>query len=82
MYGAEACGKQNVEKGVIRTRNKVYRPPLPCTYKGMEISENLNDGMEWVFRDYSISLNQSKDPLPPNNDVVGFYVQSILAHLS
>ena len=30
--------------------------------------------MEWVFIDYEISLNKAKDPLPPMNDVVEFYV--------
>ena len=42
---------------------EVYRTPLPSTYKKTEISEDLNDGMEWVFRDYVISLKQSKDTL-------------------
>ena len=31
--GAEACGKNPIEKGVIRIRKKVYKPPLPSTYK-------------------------------------------------
>ena len=30
--------------------------------------------MEWVFIDYVIYLNQSKDPLPPRGDVMGFDV--------
>ena len=30
--GAEACGKPPVEKGVICTRKKFYRTPLPSTY--------------------------------------------------
>ena len=32
--------------------------------------------MEWVFKDYRRSLNQSKEPLPPRDDVVGFYVMT------
>ena len=40
-----------IEKGVMSTGKKVYRPPLPSTYKETELSEDLNDGMEWVFRD-------------------------------
>ena len=36
----------------------------------MKLSEDLNDGVEWVFRDYGISLKQSKDPLPPRDDVM------------
>ena len=37
-------------------------------------AENLNDGMECVFRYYGRSLNQSKDPLPPRDDVMEFDV--------
>ena len=36
--GAEARRKTPTEKGVIRTGKKVYRPPLPSTYKETEIS--------------------------------------------
>ena len=32
--------------------------------------------MEWVFRDYGRSLNQSKEPLPPRDDVMEFDVQT------
>ena len=32
--------------------------------------------MEWVFRDYRISLNQSKDPLPSRSDVLEFDVRT------
>ena len=32
--------------------------------------------MEWVFRDYRISLNQEKDPLPIRDDVVEFDIQT------
>ena len=28
---------------------RIYRPPLPSAYKEMELPEDLNDGMEWVF---------------------------------
>ena len=48
---AEACGKNPTEAGVICTGKKVYRNPLPSTYKETELSDNLNDGMEWVFID-------------------------------
>ena len=58
----EACGKTPKEKGVIHTGKKVYRPPLPSTCKEMELLEDLNDGIEWVFIDYRISLKQGKDP--------------------
>ena len=44
-----------IEKGVIITKKEVYRPPLLSTYKETEISNNLNNYMEWVFRDYRIS---------------------------
>ena len=42
----------HIEKGVIRTKKIFYRTPLPPTYKETELSEDLNDGMEWVFRNY------------------------------
>ena len=64
--------EKNIENGGIRTGKKVYRAPLPSTYKETEVSEELNDGMEWVFRDYRRSLNQAKDPLPPMYDVIEF----------
>ena len=34
--------------------------------------EDLNNGTEWVFRDYRISLNQAKHPLPPRDSVMEF----------
>ena len=71
---ADACGKPPTEKGVIRKRKKVYMPPLPSTYKETELLDDLNDGMEWVFRDYEISLKQAKDPLQPRYDVMEFDV--------
>ena len=42
----------------------------------MEISDNLNDGMEWAFRDYGISLKQANDLLPPRDAVMEFDVQN------
>ena len=57
-------------KGVIRTGKKVYRPPLPSTYKETEISEELNDGMEWVFRYYRRLLNQTNEPLSSRDDIM------------
>ena len=79
--GAEACVKPPTEKGVICTGKKVCRPPLPYTYKETELSEDLNYGTEWAFRDYGRSLNQSKDPLPPRNDVMEFDVQTNTKYL-
>ena len=49
---------------------------MPPTYKETEISEDLNDGMEWVFRDYGRSLNQEKYPLPHRDDLMEFVVRS------
>ena len=49
--GEEACGKTSTKKEVICTGKKVYMPPLPYTYKETELSEDLNNGSEWVFRD-------------------------------
>ena len=51
-------------------------PPLPSTYKETELSEDINNGVEWVFRDYWTPLKKSKDPLPPRDDVVKFYVKN------
>ena len=47
----EAYREPPSETGVIHTGKKVYRPPLPYTYKETEILEDLNDGIECVFRD-------------------------------
>ena len=69
---SDACRKTLTEKGVIRTGKKVYMPPLPYTYKENELSEDLNDGMEWLVREYGISLNQAKDLLPPRDDMMEF----------
>ena len=51
---AEACRENIPENGVVRTGKKLYRNPLPSTYKETELSEDLNDGMEWVFRDHRV----------------------------
>ena len=61
-------------KGVILTGKKFYRPPLTSTCKETELSEDLNDGMEWVFRDYGRPLNQANDPLSPRYYLIEFYV--------
>ena len=55
---------------MICTGKKVYRNPLPSTYKETELLEDLNDGMEWVLRDYGTSLKKTKDPLPPRYDII------------
>ena len=59
--GAEACGENPTEKGVIRRGKKLYRPPLPSTYKETKLLEDLNDGMEWfqILRDL---LESSRGP--------------------
>ena len=74
--GAESCGKPCIEKVFIRTEKKVYWPPLPSTYEETELSEDLNDGMEWVFRYYGRSLKQKKDPLPPRDNLMEFNVRT------
>ena len=63
-------GNPPPEKGVIYTRKKVYRHPLSSTCKEKQLLEDLNNGMEWVFIFYRISLKQAKYSLPPRNDVV------------
>ena len=68
--GRRYAGVNPTEKGVISTVKKVYRPPLTFTYKETYLSQDLNNGMEWVFIDYGIFLKQVKDPLPPRDNVV------------
>ena len=72
----DKCSEQEMtlEKGVIRTGRKIYRPSLLSTYREPELSEDLNDRMEWVFRDYGRSLKRTKEPLPPREDIVEFEV--------
>ena len=70
MQGWRHAGKNHIEKGFICIGKKFYRPPLPYTYKRKELSEDLNNVMEWVFRDYGISSNQEKYPLPHRDDVM------------
>ena len=55
---------------------KFYRTQLPSTYKEKILSEDLNDGMEWVFRDYRRSFKHSKNPIPPRDSVMEFDVQT------
>ena len=78
---AEASGKITPEKGDILTGKKFYRSPLPSTYKEMELLEDLNDGLEWVFRDYGIYFRQVKDTLPPRDDVREFLVRNNTKYL-
>ena len=37
-------------------------PPLTYTYKETELSEDLNDGMEWMLRDYGRSFKKQSTP--------------------
>ena len=43
--------EKSTEKGVIHTGKKVYRPPIPSTYKEIELLKYFNNGIEWVFID-------------------------------
>ena len=58
----------------------MYRPTLTSTYKETGLPEDLNDGMEWVFRDYGRSLNQEKYILPPRDGVMEFEVRTNTKH--
>ena len=51
-------------------------PPLPSTYKETELSEELNYGIEWVFRYYRSSVKQAKNPLPPRENVMKFNLRT------
>ena len=73
---AEAYGSKHPEEGVIWTGKKVYMPQLPSKNKEVELSEDLNYGMEWVLRYYGGSLKQEKDHLPPRDDVAEFDVRT------
>ena len=42
----------------------------------MDLSEDLNNGMECVFIYYGRSLKQKKYPLPPRDDVMEFNVKT------
>ena len=55
---------------------KVYRPTIPSINNETEILEDLNDGTEWVFRDYGRYLKQTKDPLPPRDYIMEFDVRT------
>ena len=72
----DTCGKNPIEKGVVCTGKKFYRPALPSTYKETGISEDLNSGMEWVFRDYGRSLKQKNNPLPTREYMIKCDVQT------
>ena len=56
--------------GLYAQRANSTGPKLPYTYKVTELSEDLNYGMDWVFRYYGISLKQSKDTLTPRESMV------------
>ena len=38
--------------------------------------EDLNDGIEWVFRYCDRYLNKAKNPLPPRDNAVEFHVRT------
>ena len=61
--------------GVICTERNFYRLLLPSMYRLPEISEDLNDVMEWVLRDHRISLKQIRNPLPPRENIIEFDFQ-------
>ena len=44
--------------------------PPPFSYKETILPDNLNNGMEWVFRDFFIYLNRAKDPMTSMDNVV------------
>ena len=65
------------EKGVICTEDKFHMPTLPSTYKWTELLEGLNERMEWVPRDYGISLKQAEEPLTPREYVIEFGIWTL-----
>ena len=63
-------------KGSYTNREESLQPSISSTYKETELSEKLNDGMEWVFRDYGIPSKKEKVPLPPRDDMMEFDVRN------
>ena len=62
--------------GVIQVPAKLYQPPLPLLYQEPELGSDLNDGMDWMFKEYGCAVKQSVGELPPRDDVVDFEFQT------
>ena len=58
--------------GTIKVPMKLYQPPLPSLYQEPELGLDLNDGMDWMFKEYGCAAKQSIDKLPPRDDIVEF----------
>ena len=76
VTGDKVCWYKPLGEVVIFICRKVYIPPLIFTYNETEISENLNYGMELVFRDYGRSLKLEKDPVTTSDDMMDLYVST------
>ena len=61
-----------VGDGVIKVPPKIYCPPLPSLYKEPELGTDLNDSMEWMFKDFGHAMKQDIGELPPRDDVLEF----------
>ena len=76
VTGDKVCWDKPLGEVVIFICRKFYIPPLIFTYNETEISENLNYGMELVFRDYGRSLKLEKDPVTTSDDMMDLYVST------
>ena len=67
--------------GTIRVPAKLYWPPLPSLYREPELGSDLNDGMDWMFKEYRCTAKQSIDELPPRDDIIEFEFHTDLVEL-
>ena len=58
--------------GVIWVPVKLYQPPLPSLDREPELGSDLNDGMDWMFKEYGCAVKQSVGELPLRDDVLEF----------
>ena len=67
---------------VIHTGKKAYMHPLTSNLKETDLSDYLNNGIEWVFRDCGRYLKHAKDPLPLMGNMVEFDMRTDLEGLN
>jgi hypothetical protein len=58
--------------GTIKTKRKIYRPPLKSKYREPELANDTLDGMEALFTNFGSSLRKATGPLPPRDDLIKF----------
>ena len=68
----EVEGMEEDHDGVIWVPAKLYQPPLPSLYREPELGSDLNNGMDWMFKEYRCAVKQSVGELTPRDDVLEF----------